>query len=291
MQERAGIAAPWRWLQQGVALLRAHPRALLGGAALLVAVALLPSVLASLFAPLLSPGGAQALGALASLLLYPPAAGGYLRLLHARQAGEELPGGAMFAAFGDGPAARRLVIGNLLMVSGFMLVIALLAFALGGEALLGYLRELSTLKPGSPPPALPAGALPFAVALLLVGVYMLVTQGLVYAELALGTRQPLAAVGAALLAGARHFGVLLLFFLPAMLLAFLAFMLVALAAVLLAAMLAVVSAVLGKLVVALCTVALMTTLYALLFAFFYFAWRELSGAPAPPSAPPHRIAA
>jgi hypothetical protein len=56
-------------------------------------------------------------------------------------------------------------------------------------------------------------------------------------------------------------------------------------------MLAVVSAVLGKLVVALCTVALMTALYALLFAFFYFAWRELSGQPASPAAPPHRIAA
>jgi hypothetical protein len=290
MQARVDLAAPWRWLQQGMALLRAHPRALLGGAAMLVAVALLPSVLAALFAPLLSPAGAQALGALASLLLYPPAAGGYLRLLHARQVGEELPGGALFATFADGPAARRLVIGNLLLVSGFMLVIALLAFGLGGEALLGYLREVSLLKPGAPPPALPAGALPFALALLLVGIYMVVTQGLAYAELALGTRQPLAATGAALRAGARHYGVLLLFFLPAMFLAFLAFMLVALAAVLFAAMLAVVSAVLGKLVVALCTVGLMTALYALLFSFFYFAWRELSGQPVAPPSLPHRIA-
>jgi hypothetical protein len=290
MKERAGIAAPWRWLQQGGALLRAHPRALFGGAAMLVAIALLPSLVAALFASLLSPGGAQALGALVYLLLYPPAAGGYLRLLHARQAGEELPGGALFAAFADGPAARRLVIGNLLMLSGFLLVISLLAFSLGGDALLGYLRDVSMLKPGAPPPTLPTGALPFAVALLLVGIYMTVTQGLAYAELALGSRPPLAAVGAALLAGARHFGVLLLFFLPAMFLAFLAFMLVALAGVLLAAMLAVVSAVLGKLVVALCTVALMTALYALLFAFFYFAWRELSGEPASPPQPPHGCA-
>jgi hypothetical protein len=291
MQGSADLAAPWRWLQQGVVLLRAHPRALFGGAAMLVAVALLPSVLAALFTPLLSPGAAQGLGAIAYLLLYPPAAGGYLRLLHARQEGEESPGGAMFATFADGPAARRLVIGNLLLLSGFMLAVSLLAFGLGGEALLGYLREVSMLKPGAPPPALPTGALPFAIALLLVGVYMAVTQGLAYAELALGTRQPLAAVGAALRAGARHYGVLLLFFLPAMFLAFLAFMLVALAAVLLAAVLAVVSAALGKLVVALCTVALMTALYAGLFAFFYFAWRELSGAPATPPSPPHRIAA
>lgn len=290
MHGRVGVAAPWRWLQQGVALLRAHPRALLGGAAMLVAVALLPSVLAALFAPL-SPAGAQVVGAIASLLLYPPAVGGYLRLIHARQSGEDAVAGALLATFADGPAARRLVIGNLIMVSGFMLVIALLAFGLGGEGLLGYFQQLSQLAPGATPPPLPAGALPFALALLLLGVYMLAAQGLAFAELALGARPPLPAIGAALGASARHYGVLLLFFVPAMFLAFLGFMLVALAAVLLAAMLAVVSAVLGKLVVALCTVALMVALYALLFAFFYFAWRELSGAPAPPAPTSHRIAA
>ena len=291
MPDSPGIAAPWRWLLQGVALLRAHPRALLGGAALLVAVALLPSVLVAVATPLLSAGGAQALGVLASLLLYPPAVGGYLRLMHARQSGAESNGGALFSVFADGPAARRLVIGNLLLVSGFMLVIALLGFALGGEALFEFLRQLSLLKPGDVLPVLPRGALPFAVTLLLLGVFMLTTQGLAYAELALGTRQPLAAVAAALAAGARHFALLLLFFLPAMFLAFLAFMLVALAAVLLAAVLAVVSAVLGKLVVALCTVALMTALYALLFAWFYFSWRELFDMPVAPPEAPHRIAA
>jgi hypothetical protein len=288
---RVGLVAPWRWLQQAVTLLLAHPRALLGGAAMLVAMALLPSVIAAVLAPLLSAGGAQAAGVLASLLLYPPAAGGYLRLLHARQSGQDAPGGTLFGLFADGPAARRLVIGNLLLVSGFMLAIALLAFALDGESLLEYLRQLSLLKPGGTPPALPGGALPFAIALLLSGVYMLATQGLAYAELALGARQPLAAIGAALAASARHFALLLMFFLPAMFLGFLAFMLVALAAILLAAMLAAVSAILGKLVVAACTVALMTSMYALLFAFYYFAWRELFGTPVPPAEPPHRIAA
>jgi hypothetical protein len=248
-------------------------------------------VLAAVFTPLLSAGGAQAVGVLASLLLYPPAAGGYLRLLHARQAGEDTPAGALFALFSDGPAARRLVIGNLLLVSGFMAVVALLAFALGGEALLEYFRQLSLLKPGGVLPALPRGAMPFAVALLLLGVYMLATQGLAYAELALGKRAPLAAVAAALAAGARHFALLLAFFLPAMLLAFLGFMLVALAAVVLASVLAVASAALGKLVIALFTVALMTAMYALLFAFFYFAWRELFDVPVAPAPPPHRIAA
>jgi hypothetical protein len=290
MQGRVGVAAPWRWLQQGTGLVRAHPRPLLGGAALLVAMALLPSVLAAVFAPLFSPAGAQALGAIASLLLYPPAVGGYLRLIHACQSGQDASPAAMFAVFADGPAARRLVIGNLIVLSGFMLLIALLAFALGGDALLGYLQQLSLLKPGDAPPELPAGALPFALALVLVGIYMLAAQGLAFAELALGARPPLPAVGAALGASARHYGVFLLFFLPAMFLAFLGFMLVALAAVLLATMLAVLSAVLGKLVVGLCTVVLMIALYALLFAFFYFAWRELSGEPATPPQPPHRIA-
>jgi hypothetical protein len=101
---------------------------------------------------------------------------------------------------------------------------------------------------------------------------------------------PLAAIGAAAAAVWRNFGALLLWFLPAMLLAFLGLMLVILAASLLAMLLALISAALAKLVLLLVFLLTAIALYALLFGFFYFGWRELFDTPPAPPEAPHRIA-
>jgi hypothetical protein len=231
---------------------------------------------------------------LLSLLLYPPAVGGYFRVVDALAHGREAAPSMLFAVFGDALAVRRLVLANLLFVSGALLLVSLLAYGLGGEALLQFLREMSALQPGTRQlPALPAGALPMVVALLLLGAALVSAQGLSYAELALGQRPTLAAIAAALRATLRNFGVLLLFYVPVAVLGFLAFMLVALAAVLVGALLSLLSAAFAPVVVLACSLLLALAMYALLFCFYYFAWRELFGAsaPPPPTAPVHRIAA
>ena len=63
-----GPVAPWRWLQQATALLRAHPRVITGATALLLAVALVPSVVQLALATA-APQLAQVLALLLSLLL------------------------------------------------------------------------------------------------------------------------------------------------------------------------------------------------------------------------------
>ena len=290
--ERVGLAAPWRWLQQSAGLLRAHPRALFGGASLLVATALLPSVATQLLATVLPVGAAQAIGLLLSLLIYPPAVGGYFRLLHARASGLDWPAGSLLAIFGDGPALRRLVIANIIVVCVAMLAVLGLASLLGGDALLGFFAELSKLQPGAKQlPPLPPGAFGFALSLMLVGVLLLAIQGLSYAELALGTRPPLPALAAGLGAAWRNFGVLLLFFLPASMFAFLGFMMIALAAVLVSLALAVISPALGSFVVLGFSLLSVVLMYALLFGLFYYAWREIFGEVPPAEDAPHRIAA
>jgi hypothetical protein len=287
--------APWRWLQQAAVLVRTQPRVIIGATALLMAVALAPSVL-QLALDGASPALAQVLALLLSLLLYPPAVAGYYRVLHAVAQGQQPPPSAVFAVFGDGAAVRRMVIANLIFVSGALLVLTLMAWAFGGEALMTWFQQVSALQPGARQiPALPSGALPLVVAVLLFGAALLSAQGLAYAELALGPRPPLPAIAAALRLVLRHFGLLLLFYVPAAVLGFLAFMLVVLVAVLLGTMLAVVSAALPAMLILVMCLLLAMAMYALMFAFFYFAWRELLGEdmppPVAPAAPPHQIAA
>jgi hypothetical protein len=289
--EAFGPIAPWRWLQQATALLRAHPRTIAGATAQLLAVALSPSIV-QLGLASASPQLAQVLALLLSLLLYPPAVGGYFRVLDALAQGRGDAPPTLFAIFGDARAVRRLVLCNLVFASGALLVVSLLAWALGGDALMAFLQQLSTLKPGATKlPPLPPGALPLVVSLLLFGAGLVSAQGLAYVELALAERAPLAAIAAALRATLRNYGVLLLFYIPVAVLGFLVFMLVALAAVLLGSLLSLLSTALAPIVVLACGLLLALAMYALLFTFFYFAWRELFGQPPPPAAPVHEIAA
>jgi hypothetical protein len=288
-RESIGPIAPWRWLQQAVGLLRAQPWALVGGTSLLLAVTLAPSVVDGLLAAA-APGLSQVLALALSLLVVPPVVAGYYRLVHALAQGEAMPPSAMFGVFRDGPAVRRMVIANLIFVCGALLVVSTLVFAFGGEALLAFVREVSTLKPGARQlPALPPGVLPLVVTLLLFGAAMITAQALAYCELALGPRPPLSALGVGLRLTLRHFGVLLLFYIPMCVFAFLAFLLVALVAAIFGMLVPAAAAVL----VLVASLLLALVLYALLFCFFYFAWRELLGGMAPPPPPPraHEIAA
>jgi hypothetical protein len=284
---------PWRWLQQATALLRARPRALLGATSLLLAVALAPSVLQLALAGL-SPAFAQVLSVLMSLLVYPPAVAGYYRLLHALVQGGNPAPSSLFAVFNDGACVRRMIIANIIIVCGALLFFSLLFWAFGGEQILGFLRQLAALQPGAKDlPTPPAAIVPLTVVVMLFGAAMMTVQGLVFAELALGWRPPLSAIGSALRTTARHFGLLLLFYVPVSVLAFLGFMFVALTAALFGAALGLLAPALGSLVVIMASLLVALLLYALLFSFFYFAWRELSGEAPPPSAPDaqHEIAA
>lgn len=295
-RESIGIGAPFRWLQQALALVRRHPRPLAGATAILMAVALLPSVLQlALMAALPGASNAawiQGLGFALSLLVYPPAVGGFYRVVHALETGRETAPAAVLELYGDGPAMRRMIIVNLLFVSLSLLLVSLLAWGFGGEELLQFLREVSQLKPGAASlPPVPPGLLPLAATLALAAVALVSAKGLASTECALGPRPPLAASLAALLATARNFGALLLFFMALAVLGFIAFMLVALAAVLAGMLLALISPVLATIVVLPLSLLLVLAMYALLFTFFYYGWRELFDTPPPPPAQTHQLAA
>jgi hypothetical protein len=285
---------PWRWLQQAIALLRAQPRALVGATSLLLAVVLAPSVVQLSLANS-APQLAQVLVVVLALLVFPPVVAGFFRIVHQlAQGGEAPPPSAIFAVFGDGATVRRAILANVLCVLGTLLLLTLLVSLFGGEALLQYMDQLSRLPPGTREfPPMPAGMLPLLVALLIASAALGTVQALAFAELALAGRAPLAAIWAALRALGRHFGVLLLFYVPIAVFAFLVFMFFVLIAVLLGSAVAALVPALGSLLVTVLAVLLVLAMYSLLFTFFYFAWRELlseASAP-PPSSAPHEIAA
>lgn len=293
---RIGIAAPFRWLQQSLALLRRHPRALSGATAVLIAVALLPTLLQLVLAGVLpGPESAiwiQGLGFVLSLLIYPPTVGGFYRVVHALDSGRETAPWAVLDLFGDRPVMLRIILVNLVFVVLTLLIVGLLGIALGGEGLLQFIQQLQQLKPGaSTLPALPAGALPFMVAVVLVMVALLTAKDLASAEIALGSRPPLVAATGALAATLRNYGVFLLFYLPVAAIAFVLFMLVMLLALLLGMLLAVVSPVLAALVMLPLTLLMLLAMYALLFGFFYYGWRELFDTPPAPPDETHQLAA
>jgi hypothetical protein len=285
---------PWRWLQQAIALLRAKPRAMIGATSLLMAVALAPSVVQLALAAA-APGLAQLLSVAMAVLLYPPVVAGYFRLLHLLAEGGDAPPSAIFAVFNDGATVRRMILANLILVSGSLLLVTLLVSLLGGESLLQFMQAL---RPGMKQlPPLPPGMLPLLVVLLIVGAALATAQAFAQARIALSGRAPLPAIGDALLATARNFGVLLMFYVPISVFAFLAFMLVALVAVLvggaLGAIVPALAPVLASMVILVFALLLVLAMYALMFGFFYFAWRELFAGALPPPAPPtqHEIAA
>jgi len=125
--------------------------------------------------------------------------------------------------------------------------------------------------------------------LMIVALLIMTAQGLATAEVAVTGRSPLAAAAAGFKLALRNLGTLLLFYLPVAVIAFVGFMILALVAALVGGMLSLASPLLAALVLVPLGMLFVLVLYALMFTFFYHAWRDTLGAGV--AAPPeHQIA-
>lgn len=279
----ASLGTPYRWLGEAGTLLRRNPGALVGGSGLLLAIALLPSVLQLLLqqvAPGAGAGAASVVFSLLGLVLMPPALGGFFRLLRAVDQGAPAAPSAVTAMFRDGPVALRLIACNALFALLTLAVLAGVVALVGSDELLGYVRQLASIKPNATPadvPAMPPGTLPLVGLMLLVALFVTTAQQLAAAQIALAGRAMLAASGDGVAATLRHLPALLLFFLPVLLVATLLTLLAALVASVIVLALGMLSPVLATLALVVVALLVLVPMYALLLAFFYCAWRELFG--------------
>ena len=283
-----GVGTMFRWLGDALALCRRHPGTMFGAALLLLLAALLPTVAQLIFSALMPGDGpaamlAQVLTSLLALVVFPPVVGGFYRLVHALHEGRDARALDLLALYQDRPAALRLIATNLVFVAISIVVIAGLAMALGGQPLLEFLRVLATLKPGATQlPAVPAGLPVLLALLLLLALVIMTAQGLATAQVAIANGQALASVATGFRTALRHLGAFLLFYLPIAVVGFIAFMVLALVAALLAALLSVLSPALAALVLVPMALLAVLVMYALMFSFFYYAWRETLDGHVPP---------
>ena len=271
------LGTPYRWLAEALALCRQHPAAFMGAASVMLVVGLLPTILQRVAASFLPQTlMLQALVySLFSLLLLPPITGGFYRLAHAARQGKAVTMFDLFNVLSDGPAARRLVGTNLAFFFLLLLCVAAPVMALGGPELVAYLSALGNLQQGATQlPTMPAGLAPLLVGAALVTLVINTAKELAMAQASLAERSPLAATGDGFKVALRHAGAFVLFYVPVALLALLGFMAFALVAVLIGAVLSLISPMLSYLLIVPVAVAVGLAYYAIVFAFFYHAWRD-----------------
>lgn len=299
MTERSvSLATPYRWLNEAVAMCRAHPRLLFGAAAVMLGAALLPSLLQLVLVALLKPSATvsvaiQVLFVILGLFWMPPITGGFYRVVHAVHEGRAVQPFDVFAVFGDAAAALRLIVTNLIFVVVTIALLALmfgLAFAFAGQALIDFFLSFSALKQGASLPSLPGVLLPLIIVLAIVMIVVSTAQQLAAAQVALSERSAAAAAGDALKVAVRNIGAWLLFYLPISLIAMVVIVVFGLVVGLVFGLLSALSPVLAGLLIAPLALALALVLYALVFCFYYQAWRDTLG-PAGNIEPEHQIEA
>jgi len=281
----AGIA----WLKQAVNLGRNNPKAVFGGAALLlftiVALAVGLSVLVGLLTAAWNPGsgGAMALSLLVMapiLLLLAALMVGYLRLIDAVENGRDARASDVFAAFSDTSTSLRAIsfvvlltiVQNVLIV----VVVGILAKGVGSW----YLENVQASMSGAaqaPITSLPEGFGIAFIVVLVIGLFGYAVQAIGLGQIALRR----SSVGSALADGVSGAAKNLLPLLVMALVAVAACIVLALAIGLLALLIEVLAKVAGVWLAVVLGVPLyiaaLLAMYVVMFGVMYSLWRDVSG--------------
>lgn len=194
-----GPAAGWRWLMAAVNLGGSNPKAIFGGAALLMAIVFAAAIVLSILLTMVMRGGATGAGAqlISSLVVTLPLLAlmaalmvGYLRLIDAVEGGRPASATQVFAGFTDRGAWMRAMavlvvlalVQYLLMAAGVMLV--------APEAGQWYLDNLGATAPVSPEQMaeVPPGFGRMLAVAVVVGTLTYAAQALALGQVALRAR-------------------------------------------------------------------------------------------------------
>lgn len=285
---RIDMASPFRWLSKALDVGRRHPGALLGGFALFLLLALLPTALQLAAqvvfgnAPtvmLVTQGVSMVLG----LLIFPPVMGGAFRLIHACETGGDARATDVFALYRDPPMAVRMMLLALLLLAFYLALFGLLLLLPGGSYLVEFMKVAITTPQGQVPalPTPPAGFLLWLLAFLLVAVIASNANMFAYTQASLGDRGPVQALRDGLLATLSNLLPLLGLALVLILGGFVVMIVLALLLALVLGALMLISPVLATVVAVPIYLGLMLVAYVVMFGFYYHGWREIFAADLP----------
>lgn len=283
-----GMGAPFRWLMKSLDVGRRQPRALMGGFAILMAIALVPSVIqiAVQYGMQPSPSAMVAVyGAvmLLSLVLMPPLFAGGFRLIHACETGQPASATDVLAGYRDMPTAVRMVLTGLLLSVTYLAIAALLLLLPGGQFFGELMAVAMTTPPGGQPDMTgleaPSGMLLWMLAAFFAVMIVGNAYLLAFAQAALADRGPVAATTDGYVAALKNILPLLGFALAVLVLGFIVLLLVVLVLGVLVGLLAVASPVLAVVVAVPVYLGLMLVMYVVMFGFYYHAWRDIFGEP------------
>jgi hypothetical protein len=279
------FSKPFSWIDASVGLMRNNPNVILGAAALMLVVVLIPAVLQQIVLRVVQPASLSTVLAivgffmLVNLALFAPMFGGFYRLLHACAQGQPARATDVFALFREPAAAGRMI-----AVAALLLLINAVALAVANAAIgEGYLLELAkavlTAKPGTPPvfPPAPNGIALWFVLFVIVFMALKTVHLLAMGQAALTPRSPPAAVGDGFTAALSNLAAFVAFYLALCVVVLLFALIVGLVIGLIAVILAMISTILAFVVLVPIYLALMLVLYAVMFGFCYFAWRDTLG--------------
>lgn len=298
-----GPASGWRWISNAVNLGGGNPRAVLGGAALLMAVALVPTVLQLLVQGGLGLDGQGTamvllvLSVLFSLLVMGPLFAGYLRVLHASETGVPTRASAIFEAFGPGRGAGR-VIGVLLgLVLVGLVLFGAVAVAFGGDffmEMVAVLEALENPEQGGAPqlPPLPSGLGTLFGLLFILGMFFNGAYAIALGQAALGGHGALESLRDGFVGALRNLLPLLVLTIVMAVAGMVAVLVLGLLVALLVGIGSLVHPALGILLAAPLYLAAMVAIYVVAFGIMYYMWRDVCGGATPGDGDPqHQVVA
>lgn len=284
-----GPGAGWRWLVRGFNLGRHNPKALFGAAALVMLVAMLPSV--AQYVILLASGGADpATGFVAALVgmailavVFPLLVAGFLRVIHDAENGRPTRALAVFDTFRAGQGRGRIIATGLVLLAVYILLFAAVLFLAGGDIAAWYWEVITMAQSADAGataalPPMPDGMGRLVALSLLV---MMITAGLYaigFGQVAINGRSvgsSLADAFAGTLKNVLPLLVLTLVGLVAMAVAILA---VGLVVALLMMLGSLVDPVVGVLLAVPLYLAFLVAVYVVMFGIMYYIWRDVCGA-------------
>ena len=280
-----GPGKGWDWLVRAVNLGSRNPKALLGAAAILLVIAMVPTVLQVLFQQgdsMPSPvamGGWMGFTLLYSVLVMPPAMAGFLRVIHATETGAPTHATAILDGYRQG-AGRIIALVLVLMVFAIA-VFALLMFVFGGMFLTGLMEFMTAAQSASTSggkpdlPALPEGFGTMIGLLALFGLFFNGVYALSVGQVALASRGIGEALRDGIVGTVKNVLPLLVLLVIALVVGLLAGLVLALVMGLLAMLGGLIHPVVAMVLVAPVYLFLMLAIYVIAFGVMYAMWRDI----------------